>query len=70
MTTSMQSRSLKAELVLKGITITELARRMNRSRTYVSQLVNGRRKMRKDVAEYMAMKTGIPLSVILPQEAV
>ncbi len=41
---------LKAELVRKGISQTELARRMNVNRSYLSQILNGIEPMRPHYA--------------------
>ena len=56
---------LKAELVRRGITQTELAKLIHKSRVYVGYMLNGQRTLPMDVAELIAFKTGIPLPVIL-----
>ncbi|KKL71529.1 hypothetical protein LCGC14_2094010 [marine sediment metagenome] len=59
-------RDLKAALVLKGITQTELARRIHRSRQYLSELLNGHRPIPPDVAKLISFSTGISLAAIQP----
>ena len=56
---------LKAELVRKGITQTELARRMSVSRSYLSQILNGIEPMRPHYARLISIYAKIPLASIL-----
>jgi transcriptional regulator with XRE-family HTH domain len=62
---------LKAELVRRGITQTELARRMNVNRSYLSQILNGIEPMKPHYARLISVYAKIPLASILPngQEA-
>lgn len=58
-------RELKAELVRRGITQTELSRRVHKGRQYLNELLNGHRPIPPDVAKLISFSTGIPLAVIL-----
>ena len=61
---------LKAELVRKGISQTELARRMSVSRSYLSQILNGIEPMKPHYARLISIYAKIPLASILDgQEA-
>lgn len=62
----LADRTLKAELVKRDIGVAELAARIHKSRQYVGSVLNGRRAMTRDVAELIAMRTGIPLISIWP----
>ena len=57
-------RELKAELVRKGISQTDLARRIHKSRQYLNELLNGHQPIPPDVAKLICFTTRIPLSVI------
>lgn len=63
----LPGRELKAELVRRDIGVAELARRIHKSRQYVGGILNGRRAIKRDVAEMIAMRTGIPLRDIFPE---
>ena len=58
-------RELKAELVRRGISQTELARRIHKGRQYLNELLNGHRPIPPDVAKLISFSTGIPLTTIL-----
>ena len=62
-------RDLKAELVRRGISQTDLARRVHKGRQYLNELLNGHRPIPPDVAKLISFSTGIPLSVILPEDS-
>ena len=57
---------LKAELVRRGLSQTELARRMNVNRSYLSQMLNGIEPMRPHYARLISIYAKIPLATILP----
>ena len=58
-------KELKAELVRRGITQTELARRMQIGRSHLSQMLNGIEPLKPHYARLISYCTGIPLAVIL-----
>ena len=58
-------RNLKAELVRKGISQTDLAGRIHKGRQYLNELLNGHRPIPPDVAKLISFSTGISLAVIL-----
>lgn len=59
---------LKAELYRRRITQTELARRMQIGRSYLSQMLNGLEPLKRPYARLISHCTGIPLSIISPDE--
>lgn len=64
-------RDLKAELALRGLTMTAVAERMGVNVGTVSRLLSGERPFSKIHARAFSFATGIPLATILPngQEA-
>lgn len=58
------NRDLKAELARKGISQTDLARRIHKSRQYLNGLINDHQPMPPDVAKLICFTTRIPLSVV------
>ena len=63
-TKAQPNRNLKAELARKGISQTDLAGRIHKSRQYLNGLINGHQAIPPDVAKLISFSTGIPLSVI------
>ncbi len=61
-------RDLKAELVRRGITQRELARRVGVSYWHVNDVINGHVVLTDRLARDISRATGIPLSVILPSQ--
>ena len=66
-TTSSQRKplmELKAELVRRGISQVELARRMHIGRSYLSQMLNGIEPLKPHYARLISICTQIQLKVI------
>lgn len=65
-TSAKPMRELKAELVRRGISQVELARRMGIGRSYLSQMLNGIEPLKPHYAKLIATCASIPMSVVLP----
>lgn len=60
----MDRLDLKAELVRRRLSVTEVARRCGVSRGHLSRVINGKAGLDDKLARDLAMATGIPKRVI------
>ena len=68
-TVMKERRDLKAELVLRGLTMTQVAERMGVHASTVSRILNGERPFTTIQARAFAFATGVSMSLILPPQA-
>lgn len=64
----MRRLDLKAEMVKRGLSITEVADGIGITRVHLSNVLNGQSRMTDRLAVQFAHVTGIPLEVVRGEE--
>jgi plasmid maintenance system antidote protein VapI len=58
---------LRAEFVLRGVTVTVVAERVGISRGHLSDILHGRAGMTERLARDISLRTGIPMTTVEPE---
>lgn len=64
----MRRLDLKAEMVMRGLSVTDVASRIGISRVHLSNVLNGQTRMTDDMASRFADATGISIAIVKGEE--